>query len=81
MAAAANHRLNQELCDETFLLSNMSPQVKNYDDAHLLIKDSDACLVRKMPSFSLKTRLKDSNYKREIDSVIYSFPFAGRCWF
>jgi len=29
LAAAANHRINQELCDETFLLSNMSPQVKN----------------------------------------------------
>ena len=28
LAAAANHRLNQELCDETFLLSNMAPQVK-----------------------------------------------------
>jgi len=27
MAAAGNHRLNQEVCDETFLLSNMSPQV------------------------------------------------------
>jgi len=27
LAAAGNHRLNQELCDETFLLSNMSPQV------------------------------------------------------
>ena len=76
MAAAANHRLNQELCDETFLLSNMSPQVKNYDDAHLLIKDSDACLVRKMPSFKLK-KIENSNYKREIDS----FPFVGRCWF
>merc|ERR1712062_713093 len=27
LAAAANHRLNQELCDETFYMSNMSPQV------------------------------------------------------
>ena len=30
LAAAANHRLNQDLCDETFLLSNMAPQVKNH---------------------------------------------------
>ncbi len=27
MAAAANHRQNQDLVDETFLLSNMAPQV------------------------------------------------------
>jgi len=27
LAAAANHRMNQNLCDETFLLSNMAPQV------------------------------------------------------
>ena len=27
MAPAANHRLSQDLCDETFLLSNISPQV------------------------------------------------------
>jgi len=27
LAAAGNHRLNQELCDETFFMSNMSPQV------------------------------------------------------
>jgi len=27
LASAANHRLNQEVCDETFLLSNMAPQV------------------------------------------------------
>ena len=27
LAAAANHRLNQDLCDETFYMSNMSPQV------------------------------------------------------
>jgi len=27
LAAAGNHRLNQELCDETFLLSNIAPQV------------------------------------------------------
>ena len=30
LAAAANHRMNQDLCDETFLLSNMAPQVKTY---------------------------------------------------
>ena len=28
LAAAANHRMNQDLCDETFLLSNMAPQVR-----------------------------------------------------
>ena len=28
LAPAANHRLNQEVCNETFLLSNMAPQVK-----------------------------------------------------
>ena len=27
LAPAANHRLNQAICDETFLMSNMSPQV------------------------------------------------------
>lgn len=27
LAAAGNHRLNQELCNETFYLSNMAPQV------------------------------------------------------
>lgn len=27
LAAAGNHRLDQSICDETFLLSNMSPQV------------------------------------------------------
>jgi len=27
LAAAGNHRVNQSVCDETFLLSNMSPQV------------------------------------------------------
>ena len=27
LTAAANHRMNQNLCDETFLLSNMAPQV------------------------------------------------------
>ena len=30
LAAAANHRMNQNLCDETFLLSNMAPQVHTY---------------------------------------------------
>lgn len=27
LAAAGNHQLNQEICDQTFLLSNISPQV------------------------------------------------------
>ena len=27
MAAAGNHRADQDVCDETFLLSNMAPQV------------------------------------------------------
>ena len=28
MAAAGNHRQSQEVCDETFLLTNMAPQVR-----------------------------------------------------
>ncbi|XP_074654504.1 endonuclease G, mitochondrial-like [Tubulanus polymorphus] len=34
MAAAGNHRINQHSCDETFILSNIAPQVGNGFNRH-----------------------------------------------